>query len=61
MSECCPASGNNHFRISNIVPGENYTVSLLLRNRFGQSGESDCVSYGEDESLLLVIHVWNVT
>ena len=57
MSECRPVSGNNPFRISNIVPGANYTVSLSLRNELGQSGESDHMLYGESGSLLLFIHL----
>ena len=35
MSECRPVSGNNPFRINNIVNGTNYTVSLLLSSDFG--------------------------
>ena len=46
-------SGNNPFRINNIVPGENYTISVSLRNDFGQSGESASQLYGEVKVLLL--------
>ena len=46
-SECRNGSTNNPFRINNIVNGTNYTVSLSLRNDFGQSGESAPVLYGE--------------
>ena len=49
--ECRPVSGNNPFRISNIVSGENYTISLSLRNDFGQSGESAPELYGEDKAV----------
>ena len=35
--ECRLASSNNPFRIDNIVNGTNYTISLSLRNDFGQS------------------------
>ena len=59
MSECRPVSGNNPFRINNIVRGANYTVSLSLRNSFGQSGESDRVSYGEGKSVS-VMDIYNV-
>ena len=38
---------DNPFRISNIVPGENYTVSLSLRNVVGGSQLSDSISIGE--------------
>ena len=54
MSECRPVSGNNPFRIINIVRGANYTVSLSLRNSFGQSGESDRVSYGEGKAVSIM-------
>ena len=52
MSECRPVSGNNPFRINNIVRGANYTISLSLRNSFGQSGEIDRVSYGKEVSVM---------
>ena len=55
MSECRPVSGNNPFRINNLVRGTNYTFSLSLRNSFGQSGESDRISYGEGTQFLLWI------
>ena len=55
MSECRPVSGNNLFRINNIVRGANYTISISLRNSFGQSGESDRISYGEGKLFLLWI------
>ena len=29
-NECRPVSGNSPFHINNIVPGENYTISLSL-------------------------------
>ena len=45
--ECRPVSGNNPFRINNIAPGENYTISLTLSNDFGQSGESTPELYGK--------------
>ena len=47
MSECRPVSGNNPFRINNIVNGTNYTVSLSLSSDFGQSGQSAPELYGE--------------
>ena len=47
MSECHPVSDNNPFRINNIVPGENYTVSLSLRNVVGGSQLSDSITIGE--------------
>ena len=52
-NECRPVSGNNPFRINNIVHGVNYTISVSLRNDFGQSGESDPELYGEGETVLL--------
>ena len=55
MSECRPVSGNNPFQINNIVPGANYTISLSLRNNFGQSGESAPELYGEGQLFLLWI------
>ena len=58
--ECRPVSGNNPFRINNIVPGENYTVSLSLRNDFGRSGESVPQLYGEAQTVLswtYVVHI----
>ena len=51
--ECRLVSGNNPFRINNIVPGENYTISVSLRNDFGESGESASQLYGEVKVLLL--------
>ena len=57
MSECRPVSGNNPFRINNIVRGANYTLSLSLRNSFGQSGDSDHLSYGEGESSFCYGHI----
>ena len=56
MSECHPVSGNNPFRINNLVRGANYNISLSLRNSFGQSGESDRMSYGEGQLFLLWIY-----
>ena len=60
--ECRPLSSNNPFRINNIVPGENYTVSLSLRNDFGRSGESVPQLYGEAQTVLLWtyvgMHIW---
>ena len=47
--ECRPVSAN--FRISNIVLGENYTITLSLRNGFGQSGESVPQLYGEGKAV----------
>ena len=51
MSECRRVSGNNPFRINNIVNGTNYTVSLSLRNEFGQSRESAPELYGEGKTV----------
>ena len=50
--ECRLVSGDNPFHI-NIVPGENYTISLSLRNDFGPSGESAPELYGESKVVLL--------
>ena len=47
MSECRPVSGNNPFRINNIVNGTNYTISLSLSSDFGQSEEGAPELYGE--------------
>ena len=49
--ECRPVSDNNPFRVNNIVPGENYTVSLSLRNDFGRSEESAPELYGEGKAV----------
>jgi len=43
-------SGNNPFRINNIVPGANYTISLSLRNSFNQSGQTTTF-YGEGKAV----------
>ena len=51
MSECHPVSGNNSFRINNIVRGENYAVSLSLRNDFGRSGQTTSELYGESKTI----------
>ena len=40
-------SGNDPFRINNIVRGTTYNISLSLRNDFGQSGETAPQLYGE--------------
>ena len=56
--ECRPMSGNNPFRIPNIVNGTNYTISLSLRNDFGQSGQTTPKLYGECEAVSVVdIHM----
>ena len=39
-SDCRSVSGNNPFRINNIVNGTSYNISLLLRNDFGESGQT---------------------
>ena len=50
--------GNNPFRINNIVNGTNYTISVSLRNDFGQSGESTPELYGEGKTVSIMdIHV----
>ena len=41
---------DNPFRIKNIVPGKNYTISLSLRNSFGQSGQTTAL-YGEGKAV----------
>ena len=51
--KCRPVSGNNPFRINNIVRGANYTISLSLRNDLGQSGGSAPELYGEGRTVLL--------
>ena len=43
-------SDNNPFRINSIVPGTNYTISLSLRNSFGQSGQTTTL-YGEGKAV----------
>lgn len=48
--ECRPMSDNNPFRINNIVNGTNYTISLSLRNSFGQSGQTTGL-YGEGKAV----------
>ena len=48
--ECRPMSGNNPFRIDNIVNGTNYTISVSLRNDFGQSGQTTAL-YGEGKAV----------
>ena len=53
MSECRPVSVNSPFCINNLVLGANYTISLSLRNSFGQSRESDRMPYGEGKLFLL--------
>ena len=58
--ECHPVSGNNPFRINNVVSGINYTISLSLRNDFGQSGESAPKLYGEGKTVLLRYGVYGV-
>ena len=57
MSECHPVSGNNPFRINNLVRGANYNISLSLRNSFGQSGESDRMSYGEGQLFSVIGYI----
>ena len=47
-------SSNNPFRINNIVSGANYTISISLRNDFGQSGESNRTSYGEVKTVSVI-------
>ena len=49
--ECRPMSGNNPFRIDNIVNGTNYTISVSLRNDFGQSGQTTPELYGEGKAV----------
>ena len=51
--ECRPVSGNRPFRINNIVNGTNYTVSLSLRNDFGQSGQTTPELFGKAKTFLL--------
>ena len=48
--ECRPMSDNYPFRINNIVNGTNYTISLSLRNSFGQSGQTTGL-YGEGKAV----------
>ena len=48
--ECRPMSGNNPFVINNIVNGTNYTISVSLRNDFGQSGQTTAL-YGEGKAV----------
>ena len=48
--ECRHVSDNNHFRINNIVPGANYTISVSLRNSFGQSRQTTTL-YGEGKAV----------
>ena len=38
--------GNDPFRIENIVNGTSYNINLLLRNDFGESGQTTDL-YGE--------------
>ena len=45
--ECRPMSGNNPFRIDNIVNGTSYNISLSLRSNFGQSGQTIPELYGK--------------
>ena len=45
--ECRSILGNRPFRINNIVNGTNYTVSLSLRNDFGQSGQTTPELFGK--------------
>ena len=52
--ECHNASSNNPFRINNIVNGTNYTISLSLRNDFGQSRQTTPELYGEDKAASVV-------
>ena len=49
--DCSTASSNSPFRINNIVPGENYTISLSLRNDFGQSGQTTPELFGENKAV----------
>ena len=56
MSECRPVSGNNPFRINNIVNGTNYTVSLSLSSVFGRSEEGAPELYGEGK--LITVYVY---
>ena len=58
--ECRPVSGNNPFHINNVVSGINYTISLSLRNGFGQSEESAPELYGESKTVLLRYGVYGV-
>ena len=56
--ECRPMSGNNPFRINNIVNGTNYTISLSLRNDFAQSGQTTPELYGEGKAVSVMdIHM----
>ena len=45
--ECRSITGNQPFRINNIMNGTNYTVSLSLRNDFGQSGQTTPELFGK--------------
>ena len=56
--ECRSILGNQPFRINNIVNGTNYTVSLSLRNDFGQSGQTTPELFGKAKAFLLWICMW---
>lgn len=57
-SECRPVSGNNPYRISNTVSGENYTVNLTLVNGIGYSEVSNSSEIGEARLCMYVcIHI----
>jgi len=43
-------SGNNPFRIDNIVNGTSYNISVSLRNDFGESGQTTAL-YGESKAI----------
>ena len=45
-SGCVSVSGNDPFRIENIVNGTSYNISVSLRNDFGESGQTTAL-YGE--------------
>ena len=55
--ECRPVSGNNPFRIDNIVNGTNYNISLSLRNDFGQSGQTTPGLYGEGNGFECMVYI----
>ena len=58
--ECRPITGNQPLRINNIVKGTNYTVSLSLRNDFGESGQTTPELFGKAKAFLLWICTWCV-
>ena len=56
--KCRLASSNNPFHIDNIVNGTNYTISLSLRNDFGQSRQTTPKLYGEGKAVSIMdIHM----